>query len=126
MDKEEIKLLDIQLIATVFYIVSLLISIFLTYNDKYKIINKKGMMNDKNSNNLSIFNRALVLILTIVFLYISFKNQKIAQKKGNDLNPFKLQIAASELSVISALIVLYVVITSGEYSIIAGAENPNL
>ncbi len=41
MDKEkEVKLLDIQLIATILYIVSLIISISLTINDK-QITQKK-------------------------------------------------------------------------------------
>ena len=50
------------------------------------------------------------------FLYLDKKN----------IEAFKLQIAASELSVIAALIVTYVVITSGNYSIITSIENPTL
>ena len=45
---------------------------------------------------------------------------------NKDLTPFKLQITASELSTVAAIIVLYTVLTSGEYSVIAGAENPSL
>ena len=39
--EDEIKLLDIQIIATVIYILSLFISYIITYNDKYEILNNK-------------------------------------------------------------------------------------
>lgn len=124
---EEVKILDIQIIATIIYILSLFISYILTYNDKFELINGKPWLNEKLSRNISVGNRVLVLILTLVFLYINYKNINIAKiKKNKNLTPFKLQITASELSTLAAIIVLYTVITSGEYSIIAGAENPSL
>lgn len=125
--KDEVKILDIQIIVTIIYILSLFISYLITYNDRYEIINGKAWLDEKTSRNLSVGNRVLVLILTVVFLYINYKNMDIAKKQKNkNLKPFKLQITASELSILAAIIVLYTVLTSGEYSIIAGAENPSL
>lgn len=124
--KEEVRLLDIQLIATVIYILSLFISIALTYNDKLDVLNEKTLFNEKNTRNLSVSNRVFVVILTIIFLYINYKNIDIAKKKKKNLSPFKLQVTASELSTLASIIVLYTVLTSGEYSIIAGSENPTL
>ena len=71
---------------------------------------------------------AKVVGLTLVYLYVSYKNQNIAKEKKIDTNPFNLQALASELSVLAAIIILYVVITtdSDNYSILAGAENPVL
>ncbi len=123
----EIKLLDIQIIGTIIYILSLFISYLLTYNDKYEAVNGKPWLNKKFSRNISVGNRVIVLILTIIFLYVNYKNFNLAkQKKSENLSAFRLQITASELSAVAAIIVLYTVLTSGEYSIVAGAENPNL
>lgn len=124
--KEEVDILNIQIIATIIYILSLFISYILTYNDRYKTITNKSLLGKKKTKNLSIFNRVVVFIITIIFLYINFKNLEIAKKKKQNIKPFKLQLFASELTLISSLIVLYTVISSGEYSITIGSENPGL
>jgi len=127
-NNKEIKLLDIQIITTLIYIGSLVLSIYLTYNDKLNLMNKKTIFTKKQNINYSIFNRFLVVILTSIYLYISYENNKIAKKNNRNIKATKLQLNASELSLISTIIVLYVVIsTSGEeYSIISGSGNPNL
>lgn len=129
MDKEkEVKLLDIQLIATILYIVSLIISISLTINDKQITQKKKSIFTNNQAKNLAIFNRIFIVGLTLTFLYISYQNRDIAKKEKKKIWPFDLQMYASELSLLATVIVLYVVIeTSGEqYSIISGIENPSL
>ena len=129
MDKEkEVKLLDIQLIATILYIVSLIISISLTINDKQITKKKKSIFTNNQAKNLAIFNRIFIVGLTLTFLYISYQNRDIAKKEKKKIWPFDLQMYASELSLLATIIVLYVVIeTSGEqYSIISGIENPSL
>lgn len=126
MNHEEAKLLDIQLIATIVFIGSLALSFYLTYSDKIEIISDEPLISDENYFKLSVFNRTLVFILSFVFLYVNYKNKQIAKSRNESVNPFNLQIAASELNIIAALIVLYVVITSGNYSIITSVGNPNL
>lgn len=125
---EEVKLLDYQIIATILYIGSLGLSLLITYNDKLIQVYRKPLMKRKIYRNLTLFNRTLVLGLTLVYLYVSYKNQNMAKEKKIDVNPFNLQAMASELSVLGAIIILYVVITteSDNYSILAGAENPVL
>lgn len=126
--QKEANLLDIQIITTIIYIGSLILSIYITYNDKVTIENGKGFLSKKQNQNFSIFNRTLVVVLTLIYLYVSYENQKIIAKKEGDTNAASLQVLASEISLVSTLIVLYVVLkTSGEeYSIISGAGNPNL
>lgn len=127
-DTKEANLLNIQLWTTVIYIGSLFISIALTYDDKQKVQNKNGLFSRKQSNQISIFNRSLVLLLTLSYLYVSYKNIDFAKQKNQKIWPFQLQLFSSELSTIASIIVLYVVIkTAGEqYSIVAGIGNPNL
>lgn len=126
--KKELDLLDLQIIATIVYIGSLIISIFLTYNDKLDVLKLDKIFTDKQNRNLSIFNRFLVVVLTLIFLYASYESRKLAKIKGENTQNFDLQVIASEISLLSTLIVLYVVIKSqGEqYSIISGISNPNL
>lgn len=126
--QKEIELLDIQMIATVIYIGSLILSIALTYNDKQTTAMKGSIFTNKQSTNLSIFNRSIVVILTFIFLYINYENRNIAKSKKQDIGPFNLQVYAAELSMLATIIVLYVVIkTSGEqYSIVPGIGNPSL
>ena len=125
---KEIDLLTIQLWATIFYVGSLFISISLTYDEREKLKNKSGIFSETQNQTMSIFNRWLVLFLTLSFLYVSYQNVKLNKQKSQKTWPFELQLFSSERSTIAAIIVLYVVIkTSGEqYSIVSGIENPNL
>lgn len=124
--KREIKVLDLQNITTAVYIISLLISIYITSVDKDSLINPNKK--HKDTTGISIFNRTFVLVLTLIYLYISYENRKLAVIKGEKTEFFNLQILSSELSTLATIIVLYVVIKSaGEnYSIVAGIGNPNL
>ncbi len=126
--KKEIELLNIQIIATIIYLGSLILSIYLTYNDKLLLTKNKKILTEEQSNTLSIANRIVVVVLTLIYLYISYSNIKIAKEKKNKLKPFILQLMGSELSTLSTIIVLYaVLLTSGsQYSIVAGVENPTL
>ncbi len=126
--KKEENLLDLQIITTLVYIGSLILSIYITYNDKMTVANGKGFLSKKQNQNISIFNRTLVVVLTLIYLYVSYENRKIIEKKKGNINAASLQVFASEISLVSTIIVLYVILkTSGEeYSIISGAGNPNL
>lgn len=128
MKNEEVKSLDYQIIATILYLGSLTLSLLITCNQRQELLNKKRLFTNKQANNYSIFNRYLVLILSLAFLFINYRDKNIAKKYGKDLKFLDLQISASQLSIISALIVLYVVLESqGEnYNIITAVENPTL
>lgn len=126
-NKEETKILNIQLAATFFFIISLVISFLLTYNEKLKFTDK-NFFNENDENKLALFNRIFVVVLSTTFLYCAYQNRKIAKKKQEPLSSYSLQIFASELSTLAAVIALYIIITSyGEnYTIIANIENPTL
>lgn len=126
MDNEEARLLDIQLIATLIFIGSLALSFYLTYSDKIDVLYDDPLIPDENYYKLSVFNRFLVFILSLVFLYTNYKNKQLAKSRNEPIEPFNLQITASNLNILAALIVLYVVITSGNYSIVTSVGNPNL
>ena len=124
----EIKILDIQLITTILFVVSLFISILITYDEKIKLENNKGLFSNKTSQNLSLFNRIFVVILALVFIYCNYTSKKIAEYKSDETESINLQILAGLLSLIASIIVLYVSYENRNNSTFdsAEAENPTL
>lgn len=121
--EEEIKAIDIQLIAISFLVISSIISFFITYNQKLNLEKRKTIFNSKDSLKITKFNRILALILSLVFLGVNIKLYDLSKKEGEDLKSYTLQIIASILVVISGIIALYVV-TLSETETISDVENP--
>lgn len=124
----EIKILDIQLIATILFVISLFISILITYDEKIKLENNKGLFSDKTVQDLSLFNRIFVVILALVFIYCNYISKKIAEYKNDEIESTELQILAGLLSLLASVIVLYVVYKNRNDANfdIAESENPTL
>ena len=122
--KKEINLLNIQLITSLTVIITIIISILLTYNQKLDIQKKKTIFTKKQTHNISYINRLTILITTTIFLIINYKLYQISKKEGEDLLVYYLQITASILSTIAALIVFYVVSIEPSGDEISDIENP--
>ena len=121
--EEEIKQINIQIIVLLVLIVTTITSLLLTYNQKLDLQNKKTIFNKKQTYKISYINRLIILISTIIFLIINYKLYQISKKEGEDTLVYYLQITASVLTVIAALIVFYVVSTSSKDEI-SDIENP--
>ncbi len=122
-NNDEIKIINIQLIALIVVIVSTILSILTTYNQKLNLEKKETIFNSKEQFNITIINRVLSLLIAIVFLYVNYKLYKISKSQNEDLKSYKLQILASTLTVISGIIILYVVKLSNGNNI-SDIENP--
>ena len=125
MKNEEIKYINYQLIGLGITLITTLIAIIITYNQKISMEKKKKLLNSKQALNLTIFNRITILIVSILFLYINYRLYQISKQEGEDLKSYKLQISASTLTVIAALIALYVVSLSNTETL-SDVENPNI
>lgn len=123
-NKEKIKLLNIQLITSLIVIVTVTISLILTYNQKLNLKNKKTIFNKKQTHNISYINRLTILITSIIFLLINYKLYQISKKEGEDLLVYNLQIIASILTTIASIIVFYVVSIEPTGDNISDIENP--
>ena len=121
---EEIKQINIQIITLLIIIVTTTISLLLTYNQKLSLQNKKTIFNKKQTYKISYINRLIILIATIIFLIINYKLYQISKKEGEDLLVYYLQITASILTVIAALIVFYVASIKPSGDEISDIENP--
>ena len=123
--EDEIKYINYQLIGLVLTIITTLIAIIITYNQKLNLQKRKKIFNSKQSLSITKFNRITILLIGILFLYINYKLYEISKKEGEDLRSYKLQIYASILVVISGIIALYVVSLSNTETV-ADVENPNI
>ena len=121
--KEELNAINIQLYTLIFFLITTVISILLTYNQKLSLEKKKTLFSSKKSLKLTLFNRKLIVILSFIFLYVNIKLYNLSKEEGEDLKPYTLQIVASSLAIISGLIALYVVSLSNTETV-ADVENP--
>lgn len=125
--KESLDLLNIQLVSSILFIISVIISIILTYDEKQNLLKKQTIFSEQFDRYLNLFNRILALGIILVILYINYIGYKIGKQKGSKLPPLEHQIIASIFSVISAIIVLYVVLENWEYNPnITSIENPTI
>lgn len=118
---KKIDLTNKQLYATFVYVGAFIISIILLQHSKKRLNNKECLLSDKTCDKLSTFNRILILVLSIIFLYLNYQHMDIYGTNENSLVSENLQIDASWLYVVAAVIVLYATINnSNDY------ENPEL
>lgn len=109
MIDKKLKIIDGQMTASALYILFLIVSISLTYNEKLELLNKKLLYTRKQASTIAIFNRLLALGIVLYFLYATRELIKITEANNADSSGLRTQMIASELSVLAAIIVLYVV-----------------
>lgn len=109
-DENVISLLNLRLLLTIGFIIALIISFILTYNETLSLQNKEKILSEKNSQNLSLFQSTLILIIAILFLYINYNQYLISKTQNKDSKDLLLQAQASFLALISAFICFYVII----------------
>ncbi|MBS5777904.1 MAG: hypothetical protein KIC82_00370 [Acholeplasma sp.] len=123
-NEKEIELLNIDIATALMFIVTIIISIYLTYENRQDLLNRKRILNKKDDQYILLFNRLLVLIIVLIILYDNIEGYEIAKEKNKDLKPFKIQIFASILTVITALLILYVVFYNWDNNSLSDIENP--
>mgnify|MGYP004673101545 FL=1 len=102
----QIKLTNYQFLGIFLFIITLFISLLLTYNEKLKLEKKDIFFEEKTSLYISLFNRIIVLILAILFIYISYEREKVSEVD----NDASLELLASYLSFFASFLALYIVI----------------
>ena len=109
MKEEEIKLIDLQMYTLIFSLISILISIALTYNEKLNLEGKEPFIDSEDNYNATLFNRILILLIAISFLFLNYKSYKIAKTKEENVSNYQLQVFVAIISTVAATISLYVV-----------------
>ena len=118
------KNIELQILLSIFFIFTTIISIILLYNEDLYIKYKKFILDPKNVYIISSINRIVILIILLLFLYANYVDKNIDILENKDLKADNLQIIASILSIISGIIVLYVTIEYFSTNINSSLENP--
>ena len=125
MKEKQVLIIDWQIILSMVFIITILISIIFSYDQRQRLLNKKTIFDKNIDKYLNLFNRIIVLIVILLLLYLNYLDYKINKDNINNPKPYYHQIIASVFSVISALIVLYVVIENWyDQPNITNIENP--
>lgn len=122
--KNEIKLIDYEIIGSLLFIGTLFISVILSYNEKLRLEKKEPLFDNKTQKNILIVNKIIVLGIVIFFLYINYEHYKVALFKNEDTYNYKVQLIPSFLAILAALIILYLVLKDNNISDIV--DNPEL
>lgn len=118
------KNIELQILLSIFFIFTTIISIILLYNEDLYIKYKKFILDPKNVYIISSINRIVILIILLLFLYANYVDKNIDILENKDLKADNLQIIASILTIISGIIVLYVTIEYFNTNINSSLENP--
>lgn len=126
MDNNEINSNSEQIILSIISLMTVLVSIILLFNERYKLIYHKGFINTKNQHNINIYNRTILVIVFFLFLIINYNDYKNILKKGTENpEPYLLQVYSSLLVVIATSLSLYVVLST-KPALEADLENPSV
>lgn len=106
----KLSILNGQMITSALYILFLIISISLIYNEELVLLNKKPLYTRTQASSIAVLNRTFALILVIYFLWANKELIKIADANNTNSSGLRTQMIASELSVLAAIIVLYVIV----------------
>ena len=118
------KNIELQILLSIFFIFTTIISIILLYNEDLYIKYKQFILNPKNAYIIASINRIVILIILLLFLYANYVDKNIDILENKDLKADNLQIIASILTIISGIIVLYVTIEYFSTNINSSLENP--
>lgn len=123
--KEEVKLINYEIIGSLLFIGTITISILISYNNKLKIEKKEPLFDDVTARNILITNKTIALLTVILFLYLNYRGYKITKEQNKDTTLVKAQFIPSILAFISALYVLNLSLKRGNNTI-SSNENPEI
>lgn len=112
-NKKETQLLYIQMYGSILFIITIIVSTILTYNNIKKNNNEKKIFSEYAENEINLTNRIVITILVIIFTYINYCFYQINKQK-NKSNLSKQELIASILTLISGFILLNTTIKSIE------------
>lgn len=123
-EEKEIIAIYAQIIVSAISVIEIIVSILLLYNEKLEIKGEKTLFNAEQTQKISVFNRTFILVTAIIFLIINYALYKISKEQGKNLKPYELQIVASYLTIIAAIIALYIVLNPTNEGQVVDVENP--
>mgnify|MGYP001625186636 CR=1 FL=1 len=122
-NEEKIRLLELQLFATIVFLVVTIVSSYFTYDEIKRLKNEPSL--DQNfRRDVSYILRVISVLVVIIFLYVDVTNYKIAKDNNENLRAFTNSIIVSSITLIASILALINTITTNND--IANTENPNV
>ena len=125
IQNQQLLIIDGQLVGCILYIISLVVSITIILDQRKKALNQEGFLTSEESQTMALLNKIFILAIILWFLYLNYKSKALATGTDQDISALELQIIASIISIIPALIGLYVVITNFSNTNLQTAEIEN-
>lgn len=122
--EKELKAINEQIIATILFLGTIIVSLSLSIDRRQKILNKKAIYSNEKAQNIAIINRIIVVFIVLIYLQIDKENLDITKEKQNQTKLANLQIIAEIITLIAALIALYITYNSKTEDI--SIENPEI
>lgn len=107
--EQQTELLTIQLIAAIGFLLTVFISIILTYDKILSLSGKPRLFSDEEARKISYFNSILIIIVVLIYLYVGYGNIQVAKQEGRETTNLYLQEFNSGLAFLAALIGYYIV-----------------
>lgn len=107
-DLEEAALVKLQIGLTLITILTIIISLYLSYNTLLGLEKKNKLFSENFSSDLLLINRYIGVFLAVCFLLINIYDKEVKVKYGKDLKEADIQIWSSVLGLVATLLVLYV------------------
>lgn len=118
----ENKLIDLNILSSILFILGSLISLSITVDQK----NKKKIYTNKQALDISFYNRILILVAVLISLYVGYNN--LINEKDNTRAKYKssLLFTTNILTLIGSIIILYVAYLNREEQslTVSDVENP--
>lgn len=118
MNKEQVlrnkknSILNGQLITSISSIIGVILGIIIIIDQKEKANGKDGFLTNDESQNIALITKLIFLFVVIYSLSLNYESLDLSKATNQDTSSLELQIKASYLSIIVALVGLYVVITN--------------
>lgn len=124
-NKEGKLLLDLSIASSVIFIITSLVSLALTFDDRGDLFGGKTFFSKKQSLDISYYNRIVIIVAVLISLYVGYNNYK-NEDEGVGKYKSGLLLSTNVLSVIGAVIILYVsYLNRQEQSLtVSDVENP--
>lgn len=122
--EKELKAINEQIVANILFLGTIIVSLSLSIDRRQKILNKKAIYSNEKAQNIAIINRIIVVFIVLIYLQIDKENLDITKEKQNQTNLANLQIIAELITLIAALIALYITYNSKTEDI--SIENPEI
>ena len=106
------KIINGQLLNSILSIIGIILGIIIILDQKEKANNQDGFLSNTESQKIALLTKIIFLFIVIYSLYLNYESLNLNKSTNQDTESIELQIKGSYLSIIVALIGLYVVLTN--------------